>query len=65
MPIFEFQCSQCGLCFEKLCLSENDQHQNNCPQCGGSETKRLMSCASFMGGTKSGLCGSGSSTGFS
>lgn len=64
MPIFEFQCDSCGHCFERLFLSENEQENNACPQCGSYETKKLMSCASFMGGTKSGLC-SPASTGFS
>jgi len=65
MPIFEFKCDHCGHCFEKLCLSEDDRRKNDCPQCGSAETKKLMSCASFMGGAKSGLCGSGATTGFS
>lgn len=65
MPIYEYKCDVCGECFEKLCLSANDETQFECPKCGSKETQKLMSCASFMGGAKSGLCSSSPTGGFS
>jgi len=65
MPIYEYKCDDCGECFEKLCLSADEDARFDCPHCGGSDTHKLMSCASFMGGTKSGFCSSGSTGGFS
>jgi len=65
MPIYEYQCQDCHECFEKLSLSAEEQTQWDCPKCGSARTEKLMSCASFMGGSKSGLCSSSPTGGFS
>jgi putative FmdB family regulatory protein len=65
MPIYEYKCNACSECFEKLVLSAKEKPQFDCPHCGSSDTQKLMSCASFMGGTGSALCSSGSTGGFS
>jgi len=43
MPIYEYQCSDCENCFEKLVFGKEDVV---CPKCGG-QVHRLMSCCSF------------------
>lgn len=65
MPIYEYQCDKCEKCFEQLVFA-GDTEPVVCPQCGSTEVNKLMSCASFMGGSGDGLgssCGTG--TGFS
>lgn len=65
MPIYEYKCSACGHCFEKLMFAGDDAEKMECPKCGDPGAEKMISCASFLGGTKSGLCRSGSSSGFS
>ncbi|ACM06707.1 type I antifreeze protein (plasmid) [Thermomicrobium roseum DSM 5159] len=43
MPLYEYRCRVCGYRFEKLVrLSQADQ-PIACPNCGTSETERLLS----------------------
>ena len=65
MPIHEYQCNDCGHCFEKLSFATDPETSFKCPECGSDKTQKLMSCASFMGGGKSGFCSTGSTGGFS
>lgn len=46
MPIYEYKCSDCENCFEKLVFGKEDVV---CPKCGG-QVERLMSCCSFKSG---------------
>jgi len=39
MPIFEFNCQDCGYHFEKLVLRE--QKKVICPQCGSHSVKKI------------------------
>ncbi|MFH1489650.1 MAG: zinc ribbon domain-containing protein [Pseudomonadota bacterium] len=55
MPIYEFRCSKCEQCFEKLVFASDGGSAPTCPSCGGGDTHRLMS--SFSCGT--GNSGSG------
>ena len=45
MPIFEYQCFDCGTKFEELVLSRREQSENStaCSDCGSSAVERLFS----------------------
>jgi putative FmdB family regulatory protein len=43
MPIYEYQCKDCGEEFEKFVRSMNSQEEIICPKCGSSETKKAFS----------------------
>ncbi len=43
MPIYEYECSKCGISFEKLVFG---QEEVSCPECG-CEVKKLMSACCF------------------
>ena len=47
MPIYEFECEQCGRRFEELAPS--DTRIIPCPECGSGKTRRLMSPVSPAG----------------
>jgi putative FmdB family regulatory protein len=64
MPIYEYQCESCQASFEKLVFNSDDDPVD-CPACGSKKIKRLLSAASFMGGSGLGACSPGSSSGFS
>jgi len=53
MPIYEFQCADCGAKKEILFRTSDDKVEMKCDQCGSENLQRLMSCASFAisGGT--------------
>lgn len=46
MPIYEFECEECGGRFEELVASERSV---GCPQCGSGRTRRLLSQVSPPG----------------
>jgi len=48
MPIYEFECKNCGNIFEYLCLKSSDKEQACCPLCGRKETDLLLSAFSSM-----------------
>jgi putative FmdB family regulatory protein len=66
MPIYEFQCETCDHCFEKL-VFKGDEKNVVCPECGGTQVKKMMSSSCFIGsGLDAGsTCGAGSGGGFS
>ena len=41
MPIYEFECEECGSRFEELLLG--DAGEIACPRCGSTRARRLMS----------------------
>jgi putative FmdB family regulatory protein len=47
MPIYEFECEECGNRFEELVPSEAAEVA--CPRCGSTRTRRLMSAVSPPG----------------
>lgn len=53
MPIFEYNCSECGGVFEKLHKTISEQ-KPVCPQCGSLETKKQFSTFSSVGSSSSG-----------
>jgi putative FmdB family regulatory protein len=44
MPIYEFECQECGVRFEELVASRAETVA--CPECGSTGTRRLMSSVS-------------------
>ena len=64
MPIYEYHCENCGHCFEQL-IFERDDEKVNCPECGETKVRKLISCASLLGDSTFSKCVSGSSSGFS
>ncbi|MBA3866109.1 MAG: zinc ribbon domain-containing protein, partial [Solirubrobacterales bacterium] len=47
MPIYEFECEECGARFEELLAA--GAMAIPCPQCGSSRTRRLLSAVSPPG----------------
>lgn len=43
MPIYEYQCPQCGGRFEVLKPIDEDGSKLTCPECGASNPRRLIS----------------------
>jgi putative FmdB family regulatory protein len=46
MPIYEFECDECGACFEELVAAGGE---SACPACGSERTRRLFSPVSPPG----------------
>lgn len=47
MPIYEYTCNACDKDFDKrVSVSERDEDQE-CPECGKADTKRLVSAVNF------------------
>jgi putative FmdB family regulatory protein len=47
MPVYEFECEECGQRFEEL--TSSDSGSLPCPKCGSSRTRRLLSPVSPAG----------------
>ena len=60
MPIYEYQCSQCGHCFEKIHGISEKAAKIACPKCGAGNPRRMMSAFS-RGGPQGSESGAGSS----
>ena len=52
MPIFEYQCTECGREFEELVSSS--EAKIACPNCGTDKVNRKLSSFACSGGTSSG-----------
>ncbi|WP_158618815.1 FmdB family zinc ribbon protein [Methylomusa anaerophila] len=48
MPIYEFQCNQCGMTFDQLCRI-NWQGSVKCPSCGKEDLTKIISQVSGLG----------------
>jgi putative FmdB family regulatory protein len=64
MPLFEYRCEGCDSTFERIVFA-GDQEKITCPCCNGENVEKLMSCASFIGGSGLGACAPKPSSGFS
>jgi putative FmdB family regulatory protein len=54
MPLYEYQCNDCGKDFEKMVrFSEANQNQP-CPSCQGQDTKKKISSFASLGGSLGG-----------
>ena len=52
MPIYEYQCQQCGEIFSHLWRSftaANESNQLPCPNCGSGRTARVVSRVAVLG----------------
>ncbi len=69
MPIFEYQCDDCGTEFEKLIRRTSDEAELACPKCGEKHLQQMFStfaakasgptaAAPQGGGCPAGMCGS-------
>jgi putative FmdB family regulatory protein len=47
VPIYEFECEECGGCFEELVAASAAAVA--CPECGSERTRRMMSAVSPPG----------------
>ncbi len=47
MPIYEYECKDCGYVFERLILHLKNSTHRRCPNCG-QLAKRIMSAGSFI-----------------
>lgn len=43
MPLFDFECEDCGKVFDELLFEEDEDDLPFCPACGSARTKRLLS----------------------
>jgi len=52
MPLYEFDCQECGEPFEELVLSANGLNDVSCPDCGSPQVKKKLStfAANFNSG---------------
>ena len=49
MPIYEYQCTECGRIEEAIEMHINENHENlPCPHCEPGHMKRIMSSHSFI-----------------
>ena len=52
MPIYEFECRQCGEQFEELVRTEAEAKILTCPHCSGKRVVKLFSAFGFKSGSK-------------
>jgi putative FmdB family regulatory protein len=43
VPIYEYQCGECGKPFQRLIMKPAEEGALSCPACGGRSLSRLMS----------------------
>ena len=53
MPIYEYQCEECGERFEVFVRSSSQQATATCPKCGSGEVQKAISLFG-VGGTSAG-----------
>jgi putative FmdB family regulatory protein len=53
LPIYEFDCRQCGEPFEELVFQLGREREARCPKCGSQDVKKKLStlAARVAGGT--------------
>ena len=55
MPIYEYQCQECGEEFEKLVRSISSTPKVECPRCGGNKVKKAFSLFGTRSSSSGGL----------
>jgi len=53
MPIYEYRCEECGEKFEKLVASFRLAAEADCPKCGSTKVKKIISSFSARGSSAS------------
>jgi putative FmdB family regulatory protein len=61
MPIYEYQCSDCGDKFEKMVLFSKADQKPECPACKSRNTKKKISVFASPGSSHNGTSISASS----
>ncbi len=61
MPVYEYQCLECGEKFEQLVMSQREADAQKCPNCGATKVNKLFS----VFGSSSGKGSTPSCSGFS
>ena len=55
MPIYEYQCEECGEEFEKIVRLSQADHRQGCPSCQSQNTRKkistIASCMNSLSGT--------------
>lgn len=59
MPIYEYQCQECGEEFEKLIRSASSQPEVECPQCGSGKIRKILSAFGIRMDSGKNACSSG------
>lgn len=59
MPIYEYECPNCGSKFEMLRPVAGEDDEVRCPACGAGEVKRRLSTFAGVGTSKPSSCGGG------
>jgi putative FmdB family regulatory protein len=54
MPIYEFECRECGARFEKLVQKASEKPEVKCPACAGNKLEEQIS--TFASGANPGSC---------
>jgi putative FmdB family regulatory protein len=66
MPIYEYECNQCGESFEKIVRFSEADNLPACPTCESKDTHKKISVVVSLGASSSGaISSSGSSCGSS
>jgi len=55
MPIYEYQCSECGEQFEKFVRSMTGEEEITCPKCDSKEVVKQISLFGGSGSSESGF----------
>jgi len=48
MPVYEYQCQDCGFISEKLLMGGESTEDINCGRCNSVSVDRILSAASFL-----------------
>lgn len=51
MPLYEYQCQDCGSQFEKMARFSEVHLPPECPECHGRQTQKQISVFAMAGGT--------------
>jgi putative FmdB family regulatory protein len=47
MPLYEYECQNCGKIFQSLVLKREEEKTLKCPGCAGADLKRLISRVAY------------------
>ncbi len=53
MPMYQFSCRECGQGFEKRLRMSQASDQQDCPSCGGENTKKVFGTIAIGGMSRS------------
>jgi putative FmdB family regulatory protein len=63
MPLYEYQCNDCGEDFEKMVRFSEAERLQACPKCDGQDTHKKISRVGSFGALLSGSASSSTSSG--